>query len=61
MKNTIFNTGSGTIGDGVIFGHNCMVLTGKHNYDKNILRHDVPQGRNITIGSWIASGAMIMG
>jgi acetyltransferase-like isoleucine patch superfamily enzyme len=66
--NTIFNTGSGTITieDGVIFGHNCMVLTGKHNYeakDKNILRQDVTQGRNIMIGegSWIASGAMIMG
>lgn len=66
--NTIFNTGSGTItlGDGVIFGHNCMLLTGKHNYkakDKNTLKYDVPQGRNIVIGDgcWIASGAMIMG
>jgi hypothetical protein len=31
--NTIFNTRSGTItvGNGVIFGHNCMVLTGLHN------------------------------
>lgn len=66
--NTIFNTGSGTItlGDGIIFGHNCMVLTGKHNYeakDIDILRYDVPQGRDIIIGDgcWIASGAMIMG
>jgi acetyltransferase-like isoleucine patch superfamily enzyme len=66
--NTIFNTGSGniTLGDGVIFGHNCMLLTGKHNYeskDIDILRNDVPQGRNIVIGDgcWIASGAIIMG
>lgn len=66
--NTIFNTGSGTItiGEGVIFGHNSMVLTGKHNYeakDIETLRYDVPQGRDIVIGdgTWIASGAMVMG
>lgn len=66
--NTIFNTGSGTITieEGCIFGHNCMLLTGKHNYeakDVNILKNDVPQGRNIYIGkgTWIASGVIIMG
>ncbi|PLX67349.1 MAG: hypothetical protein C0602_10520 [Denitrovibrio sp.] len=66
--NTLFNTMSGTItlGEGVIFGHNCMVITGKHNYeskDIDILRNDVPQGRDIVIGdaTWIATGAMIMG
>lgn len=66
--NTIFNTGSGTItiGEGVIFGHNCMVLTGKHNYeakDIETLKYDVSQGRNIIIGdgTWITSGAIVMG
>ena len=31
--NTIFNTRSGsiTIGEGVVFGHNCMFLTGLHD------------------------------
>ena len=35
LVNTIFNTSSGkiVIGDGVLFGHNCMVLTGKHNFE----------------------------
>lgn len=66
--NTIFNTGSGsiTIEDGCIFGHNCMFLTGKHNYeakDIEILRNDVSQGRDIYVGkgTWIASAAIIMG
>ncbi|MFT4805607.1 MAG: acetyltransferase-like isoleucine patch superfamily enzyme [Psychroserpens sp.] len=66
--NTLFNTNSGTItiGNDVLFGHNCMVLTGKHDYlsgDSEMLRNEVPQGRNIVIGDgvWIASGAMILG
>ena len=66
--NTIFNTGSGEIkiGDGVIFGHNVMLLTGKHKYtdgNKDSLKHNVVQNRNITIGEgvWIASGAIILG
>ena len=66
--NTIFNTGSGDIkiGDGVIFGHNVMVLTGKHDYtncNKNSLKYDVVQNRDIVIekGVWIASGAIILG
>ena len=64
----IFNTGSGEIkiGDGVIFGHNVMLLTGKHKYtdgNKDSLKHNVVQNRNITIGEgvWIASGAIILG
>ena len=34
--NTIFNTVSRyiTIGDNTIFGHNCMVLTGRHRFYK---------------------------
>jgi len=66
--NTIFNTGSGkiTIEEGCIFGHNVMLLTGKHNYeakDSEILKNDVVQDRDIYIseGTWIASGAIIMG
>ena len=68
FANTIFNTGSGriTIEKGCIFGHNCMLLTGKHNYeakDIDILKNDVVQNRDIHIGegTWIASGAIIMG
>jgi acetyltransferase-like isoleucine patch superfamily enzyme len=66
--NTLFNTNSGKIeiGQGVLFGHNCMVLTGKHEYlsgDSAALRGDVSQGRDIIIGDgvWIASGAIILG
>jgi len=67
LTNTIFNTRNGKIilEKGVSFGHNCMVLTGKHNYDfdfekrKNI----VNEQRDIKIGegTWIASGAIIIG
>ena len=64
LSNTLFNTSSGkiTIGRNVIFGHNCMVLTGYHDYKKNI--HFVPcKGFDINIGSncWICSGAIIVG
>lgn len=66
--NTIFNTGSGTITieAGCVFGHNVMLLTGKHNYemrDPAVLKNNVIQNRNIYIseGTWIASGAIVMG
>lgn len=70
LVNTIFNTRSGKIelGKYVLFGHNCMVLTGKHNYldalqdIKKI--YEVPiEGRDIKIGdgTWITSGCIILG
>lgn len=72
--NTFFNTGSGHIyiGDNTIFGHNCMVITGRHEYAdgqrKDLLTKvrssDIPpSGYDIYIGSgcWIASGSIISG
>jgi acetyltransferase-like isoleucine patch superfamily enzyme len=71
LMNTVLNTVSGTItiGDRTIFGHNCMVLTGRHDFEdgrrKNLRgEREVPtEGQDITIGSgcWIASGAVILG
>ena len=52
-----------TIGDYVSFGHNCMILTGQHDY---MFRGDVRQKNSInkpvTIkdGAWIASGVIIL-
>jgi len=71
--NTIFNVISGeiTIGDNTIFGHNCMVLTGTHNYfNGKRASLNVPpkietpvKGRNILIGDgcFIGSGTIIIG
>lgn len=67
--NTLFNTRSGTITirNGVMFGHNCMVLTGYHDYTKDgETRERVTvenAGRDILIeeGVWIASGSIIVG
>ena len=70
--NTIFNVASGDIyvGDDTIFGHNCMVLTGRHEFLGGRRRRlvtgepDTPTtGSDIRIGSgcWIASGAIITG
>lgn len=70
LVNTIFNTRSGniTLGNMVGFGHNCMVLTGKHDYeaalnDVNLLSNVQEEGRDIIIGdgTWIASGSIILG
>lgn len=68
-SNTLFNTRSGTIkiGTGVMFGHNCMVLTGYHDYSKRgETRERVTlenAGKDILIedGAWIASGVIIIG
>jgi acetyltransferase-like isoleucine patch superfamily enzyme len=71
-NNTIFNTASGKIiiGDDTIFGHNCMLLTGKHEFHDGRRKKlsgagsEVPdKGRDIIIGSgcWVASGAIIIG
>ena len=71
--NTIFNVISGTIhvGDDTIFTHNCMVLTGTHNFVNGIRGdlHNPPipetpsEGRDIHIGTgcFIASGVIILG
>lgn len=61
--NTLFNTMSGeiTVGEGTFFGHNCMVLTGKHLLGQ---KDAVPSdGYSVYIGKrcWIASGAIILG
>jgi acetyltransferase-like isoleucine patch superfamily enzyme len=81
LANTLINLegGSVEIGDYAIFGHNVMLLTGRHEYhegmrvsqflEKSTGRWpgngaEVPRTKNdITIGagSWIASGAIILG
>ena len=69
--NTIFNVASGHIyvGDNTIFGHNCMVLTGRHDFHKGKRKKlttdekETPvEGYDIHIGEgcWIASGAIII-
>ena len=75
--NTVFNCASGHIyvGDRTFFGHHCMVLTGRHDYEDGRRRQrtddmpahlpgDVPsEGHDIRIGRdcWIASGAIVTG
>jgi len=67
LQNTLLNTASGDIyiGENTFFGHNCMVLTGKHIFNPNDnYSNTVPKtGEDIRIGSncWIASGAIITG
>lgn len=72
LVNTIFNVASGDIyvGDDTVFGHNCMVLTGRHEFLGGRRRKlatgepDTPTtGSDIHIGSgcWVASGAIITG
>ena len=67
--NTLFNTRSGmiTVGTGVMFGHNCMVLTGIHDYTKpgetrsRITLEDAKRDIVIEDGVWIASGVTVIG
>ena len=71
--NTLFNVISGTItiGDDTIFTHNCMVLTGTHNFLNgkriSLQKIDVIEtpeiGRDIVIGTgcFIGSGSIILG
>lgn len=67
--NTLFNVSSGQIevGDNTIFGHNCMILTGRHEFEDGRRRRDGPDvpssGFDIRIGRdcWIASGAVVLG
>lgn len=72
--NTIFNTvcGTITIGDHTIFGHNCMVLTGRHRFYQGKRAKLVPgsehfpetpdSGFDIVIGQgcFIASGVIVL-
>ncbi|MBF8249510.1 MAG: maltose O-acetyltransferase, maltose O-acetyltransferase [Candidatus Levybacteria bacterium] len=53
-----------TIGDWVFFGHDCMVLTGAHDYNlRGEARQHSAEYKPITIknGAWIASGSIILG
>jgi acetyltransferase-like isoleucine patch superfamily enzyme len=68
--NAIFNTRSGHIyiGEHVIIGHDTMFLTGRHMFENGKLKQpkstQVPtEGYDIRIGagSWIASGAIVIG
>jgi len=67
--NTLFNTRSGKIfvGTGVMFGHNCMVLTGFHDYSKpgetreRVTLENANRDIYIEDGVWIASGVIIVG
>ena len=69
-NNTFFNTRSGHIyvGDGVVWGYHCQVLTGLHLFENGKLKQPKPEqvptaGYDIRIGDgcWIASGAIIIG
>ena len=53
--------GTITIEDNVFFGHRCMVLARKHDYNSNDRKHDIV-GQPILIkeNAWIASGAIIL-
>jgi len=71
--NTVFNVVSGTItvGKDTLFGHNCMVLTGTHNFynGRRASLHSPPKeetpksGRDIVIGEgcFVGSGVIIQG
>ncbi len=72
LANTLFNVASGDIyiGDETIFGHNCMVLSGVHEFVEGRRKSlvvgggDTPQyGKEIRIGRgcWIASGVIVQG
>ena len=64
FANTIFNTRSGNIvlHNKVVFGHNCMVLTGRHFYQSDLLQVDESDNYNIIIEDecWITSGSVIV-
>ena len=67
LSNVILNARSGniSIADEVIFGHNCMVLTGIHDISAHARKRDTIEdaNRNVVIGKnvWIASGVIIIG
>lgn len=72
--NSLFNVISGhiTLGDNTIVGHNCMFLTGTHNFSEGVrtslienhTNEETPtKGRDIKIGHgcFIGSGVIIIG
>lgn len=71
--NTLFNVISGTvrIGDHTIFTHNCMVLTGTHQFVRgrraSLQQPPLPEtptsGRDVVIGSgcFFGSGSIVLG
>lgn len=66
-NNTLFNTMSGEIfiGENTFFGHNVMVITGKHELkriDGEWIDHVLTTGCDIHIGKrcWICSGSIIL-
>lgn len=67
--NTLFNVRSGkvTVGNGVMFSHNVLVLTGYHdmNVDGSLMRRQTitDAGRDIVIeaGVWVGGGVIILG
>ena len=67
--NTLFNVASGDIyvGDDTIFGYDCMLLTGRHEFENGRRVRSPPGcsggGIDIRIGSgcWIASGVIVTG
>lgn len=69
LVNTILNVNSGDIfiGNRVIFGHGCMLLTGRHKFHgEGASRIEVgipPSGYDIHIGAdcWLASGCIVLG
>ena len=72
LMNTLLNTVSGDIyiGANTILGHNCMLLTGRHEFTDGRrrsvagLRGEVPhQGHDIRIGAdcWLALGVIVSG
>jgi len=67
LANAVLNLRSGsiTIEDDVIFGHNVMVLTGWHDYRQTDGKRPTvtEETRPIWIGrgAWIASGAILVG
>lgn len=72
--NTLFNTNSGiiTIGKNTVFGHNCMVITGRHRFyngqrarlvvEEDVLKETPDFGFDIEIGEgcFIGSGVTIL-
>lgn len=68
LVNTLFNTNSGCIevGDYTIFGHDVLVVTGKHDYENSrqaYLPYAPRHGQDIYIGQyvWVCSRAVICG
>ncbi len=64
LVNTLFDCAAQiTIGNYVSFGHDCMVLTGSHDYtQRGSFRQEKSFNKPVVIkdGAWIASGVIIL-